>query len=215
MNLLKKGPDNSPPGLADQPGGGKTLNFMISTICLSLMAVMGYLNPDFNKTATAVKAEIKVVKDLNANTKSYIYYGLVSGKEVAATDAKTTNWDIAFSKTTITVNGGTAGPGKGGALIVEKPFDQITEAPKEGYKSDGDTGNAIPGGSGNSWYRYDMSVHAILPIVGRTLLIKTAEGKFAKVEIISYYKGAPEEVPTEESSYFTFRYALADAEGKF
>jgi hypothetical protein len=60
-----------------------------------------------------------------------------------------------------------------------------------------------------------MSVHAIMPIIGRTILVKTAEGKFAKVGIISYYKGAPEEVPTEESSYFTFRYAIADANGKF
>ncbi|KQS33324.1 hypothetical protein ASG33_04380 [Dyadobacter sp. Leaf189] len=160
-------------------------------------------------------AAIVVVKDLDANAKPYVYFSFASGKDVPASEAKTRNWDIAFSKTTIAVNGGTSGPGEGGAMVVEKPFTSLTEAPKEGYKSDSEAGYAIPGGSGNSWYKYDMGVHAILPIVGRTILLKTAEGKYAKIEIISYYKGAPEEVPTEESSYYTFRYVLADANGKF
>jgi hypothetical protein len=167
------------------------------------------------ETVSTSKAEIVVVKDLNANTKPYVYFSLVNGKDTPAENAKTTKWDLAFSKTTIAVNGGTSGPGQGGALVLEKPFDQVTEAPQDGYKTDGESGSAIPGGSGNSWYKYDMSVHAILPIVGRTIVVKTAEGKFAKVEIISYYKGAPEDVPTEESSYFTFRYSLADENGKF
>lgn len=156
-----------------------------------------------------------MIKDLNANTKSYIYFSLATGKEVPAADAKTKNWDIAFSKTTIATNSGTSGPGEGGAIVLEKPFDQVGEAPKDGYKTDGDAGFAIPGGSGNSWYKYDMSVHAILPIPGRTLLVKTANGKVAKVEIISYYKGAPEDAPTEESSYYTFRYTIAGEDGKF
>lgn len=166
-------------------------------------------------TIVAAKPEITVIKDLNANTKSYVYFSLATGKEVAPGDAKTKNWDIAFSKTTIATNGGTSGPGEGGAIVLEKPFDQVSEAPKDGYKTDGDAGFAIPGGSGNSWYKYDMSVHAILPIPGRTLLVKTAEGKIAKLEIISYYKGAPEDVPTEESSYYTFRYTIAGADGQF
>lgn len=161
------------------------------------------------------KPEIRVIKDLNANTKSYVYFSLATGKEVPAADAKSKNWDIAFSKTTIATNSGTSGPGEGGAIVLEKPFDLVSEAPKEGYKTDGDAGFAIPGGSGNSWYKYDMSVHAILPIPGRTLLVKTSDGKLAKVEIISYYKGAPEDVPTEESSYYTFRYTIAGEDGKF
>ncbi|WP_353721847.1 HmuY family protein [Dyadobacter sp. 676] len=167
------------------------------------------------QVSSPAKTEITVIKDLNANTKSYIYFSLVAGKEVPASDAKTKNWDIAFSKTTIATNSGTSGPGEGGAIVVEKPFDQINEAPKDGYKADSDAGFAIPGGSGNSWYRYDMSVHAILPIPRRTLLVKTADGQIAKIEIISYYKGAPEDVPTEESSYYTFRYTIAGKDGRF
>ena len=188
----------------------KTLLFSISLL------ISAFYMPETNpEVPSKSAAEIVVVKDLNANTKPYIYFSVATGKEVPAGDAKTTNWDIAFSKTTIAVNGGTSGPGQGGAIVIAKPFASVTESPKDGYKTDTDAGFAIPGGSGNSWYKYDMGVHAILPIVGRTILLKTAEGKFAKIEIISYYKGAPEDVPTEESSYYTFRYTLADAEGKY
>ena len=168
-----------------------------------------------HNSENSMKSEIIVVKDLNANTQPYAYFSLGGNKHIPASEAKTANWDIAFSKTTIAINGGTSGPGQGGALVVEQPFESITEAPKDAYKTDQDDTFAIPGGSGNSWYKYDMSVHAIRPIPGRTLLIKTSDGKYAKVQIISYYKGAPEELPTEESSYFTFRYVLADEDGKF
>lgn len=189
-------------------------SIILSAFALAAMPETAPVKTNAHYTVPA-KPEITVIKDLNANTKSYIYFSLASGQEVPAADAKTKNWDIAFSKTTIATNSGTSGPGEGGAIVLEKPFDQVNEAPKDGYKTDGDAGFAIPGGSGNSWYKYDMSVHAILPIPGRTLLIKTANGKFAKVEIISYYKGAPEDVPTEESSYYTFRYAIAGEDGKF
>ena len=196
---------------------------MLTSLIISISTLINPMNEKLISNSDGVpateqkvsKSDIIVIKDLNANTKPYIYFSLSTGKDVAAEDAKTTKWDLAFSKTTIAVNGGTSGPGKGGAQVIEQPFMLIKEAPKDGYKIDGESGSAIPGGSGNSWYKYDMSVHAILPIVGRTILVKTAEGKFAKVEIISYYKGAPEDVPTEESSYFTFRYAIADENGKF
>lgn len=167
------------------------------------------------KGETKAPQEIKVVKDLDGNTKPFVYFSLVDGAIVPAENAKTTKWDIAFSRTTIAVNGGTSGPGQGGALILEQPFDKVQEVSGTNYKTDGEGGYAIPGGSGNSWYSYDMRVHAIQPIAGRTLLIKTAEGKLVKLQIISYYKGAPEEIPTEESSFFTFRYSIADSNGKF
>ena len=200
---------------------------MLTSIIFSVSALINPVSPDAARIlpigasseiiSNPSKPEIKVIKDFNAATKpnTYNYFSLVTGAEVSQDDAKTNKWDLAFSGTTILVNGGTSGSGQGAAIVVEKPFDTIMEAPKEGYKTDGGSGNAIASGSGNSWYKYDMSVHAILPIVGRTIVVKTAEGKFAKIEFISYYKGAPEDVPTEESKYYTFRYVLADESGKF
>ncbi|MCE7065414.1 HmuY family protein [Dyadobacter sp. CY326] len=162
-----------------------------------------------------MSSEIIVINDLNANTQPYAYFSLAKGKDVSASEAKTVNWDIAFSKTTIAINSGSSGPGQAGALMVQQPFEAVLEAPKDGYRSDQESAFAIPGGSGNSWYKYDMTVHAIRPIGSVTLLIKTVDGRYAKVQIISYYKGAPEELPTEESSYLTFQYAFADENGNF
>lgn len=180
-----------------------------------------FIDNDFKANSEMISSqatpEIRVIKDFSAATKpnTYNYFSLITGSEVSQEEAKTNKWDIAFSGTTIIVNGGTSGSGKGAALVLEKPFDTVAEAPKDGYKTDEGSVNAIASGSGNSWYKYDMNVHAILPITGRTIIVKTAEGKFAKIEFISYYKGAPEDVPTEESKYYTFRYVLADENGSF
>jgi len=198
----------------------KSIIFSISTLMIPVMPEARDILPiktSLEIISNPAKPEIKVIKDFIAATKpnTYNYISLLTGAEVSQEDARTNKWDLAFSGTTILVNGGTSGPGKGAALILEKPFDTVSEAPKEGYKTDDGSGNAIASGSRNSWYKYDMNVHAILPITGRTVVVRTAEGKLVKIEFISYYKGAPEDVPTEESKYYTFRYALADESGKF
>jgi hypothetical protein len=164
---------------------------------------------------STLKSEIKVIKDLNANNTPYVYINLESGKEIGPDQAKSTEWDLAFSKTTIITNGGSSGPGAGSAQVIEKDFDQIMEIPTEGFEVDKENQLGIKSGSGASWYNYDLNSHAIIPIAGRTLLIKTATGRIVKLQIISYYKGAPEEIPTGESSFYTFRYSFADANGKF
>ena len=48
---------------------------------------------------------------------------------------------------------------------------------------------------------------------GRVLVVRTADGRYAKVSIQSYYKGAPAS-PTQasESGYYTFRYVFQPAE---
>jgi len=39
------------------------------------------------------------------------------------------------------------------------------------------------------------------------IFLKTAEGKYAKLEILSYHKGAPAApIPTSEARHYTFRY---------
>ena len=48
----------------------------------------------------------------------------------------------------------------------------------------------------------------VSPIAGRVIIVKTADGKFAKLEILSYYKNAPAtpNAMTDMARYFTFRY---------
>ncbi len=160
------------------------------------------------------KVSSNTVKDLDAS-ETYVYYNLSSNEIVPASDSASDKWDIAFYSTTILINSGTSGPGMGEAQVVELSFDEITEAPETGYAMDSESGNAVPKGSGNGWYNYNPSTHIVSPIPGRTIVLKTADGeKYAKVEILSYYKGAPANPTYEENGadgrVYTFRYSIQE-----
>ncbi len=108
------------------------------------------------------------------------------------------NWDVAFRTTTILVNGGVAAPGQpvrtgiGAAFIATGTFANITTAPEDSlFKQDNGSVNAIVTGSGNGWYNYSSVIHVVTPIAGKVIIIKTHDGKYAKMEILSYYKDAP------------------------
>ena len=145
------------------------------------------------------------------------YYSLVDNKEIASADAASTKWDIAFSSTKILVNSGTSGPGIGGAFVYVGLFDALKTIPADSSFAT-DNANAasfaIPLGSGKAWYTYDGMTTLVSPIAGRVLVIRTATGKFAKIEIISYYKGGvtlPASASVNDKlfkqRYYTFRYA--------
>ncbi|RZK22999.1 MAG: hypothetical protein EOO63_17975 [Hymenobacter sp.] len=141
--------------------------------------------------------------------KHYTFYSLVDGKEVAYTDSNSTKWDVAVNRTTIIINGGSSGPGQGGAQVLSKLFAEVTTAPTSGYAVDAVGAPAIPISTGNPdrWYTYNSSTNVVTPTAGRVLMIRTAAGKYAKMEILSYYQNAPT-APTSAnaSGYYTFRY---------
>ena len=145
------------------------------------------------------------------------YYSLVDNKIIASSDAASTKWDIAFSSTKITVNCGTSGPGIGGAFVFKGLFDDLKTLPVDStFATDNSNAAsfAIPLGSGRAWYTYDGLTTLVSPIAGRVLVIRTATGKFAKIEILSYYKGGvtlPASASVNDKlfkqRYYTFRYA--------
>ncbi|MBO9199174.1 MULTISPECIES: HmuY family protein [Niastella] len=179
--------------------------------------------------STPAPLEAKTVTDINANPADNggfsMYFNLTTGTSVPATDSATNKWDIAFKTTTIKVNSGTSGPGTASAQLVTTGFDDLIDAPENGYATDGATGFAIPAGTGNGWYSYTGAAasgpqHAILPIAGKTIVVKTVNGKYAKIQIVSYYKGNPN-VSTAEfadlakrplGGYYTIRY-MVQADG--
>ncbi|WP_428235965.1 HmuY family protein [Gracilimonas sp.] len=133
------------------------------------------------------------------------YFDLDTGEIVE--DSASSQWDIAFSGTAISANA----ENDGGIMALNIPFADVTEAPTEGYEE-----------SNTSWYTYTGNtppVHAVLPVDGLTLVVQTPEGKYAKVRMISYYKGNPDTSTQEfadtntrpESRYFTFEYAVQTA----
>lgn len=167
-----------------------------------------------------VTPDIKVVevKDLPANGPGLTYFRFSDSTIVTGSDTLTNKWDIAFRKTTIYTNSGTSGKGKGGAVVLTNTdFYELAEAPADGYKTDSTNAPAVPTGSGKGWYNYNSQSHIITPIPGVVLVIRTGDGKYSKVQILSYYKGAPETPSSSsQSGYYTFRYVYqSDGSRKF
>lgn len=158
----------------------------------------------------AASSEEMHVNDLaidSANSGIYTLYNLENGEIVPNSDSASDKWHIGFLSTNIIVNSGTSGPGNTQAQIVKGIYDELNFAPESGYKKDEGGTKAIPGGSGNGWYNYNEEKHVITPIPGRILCFKTTTGKYCKMEIQSYYKGAPAN-PTLDmpARFYTFRY---------
>jgi hypothetical protein len=145
----------------------------------------------------------------------YTFYSLEKNAIVANTDSATTKWDLAFNGTKILTNGGTSGTGLGGAFVQVGLFDELkTISADSVFKTDNAPASyAITYGSGKGWYTYDPIKNLITPLAGRVLVIKTASGKYAKVEVISYYKGgatlaatATDAEKISKQRYYTFRF---------
>jgi len=141
------------------------------------------------------------------------------------TTTSSTEWDIAFRGTSIIINGGVSlgttdepeRTGTGAAYIATGTFADIASVTSSQFVQDSDTGYAIPSGSGNGWYSYNPMANTIEPIPGRILVIRTRDNRYAKVEILSYYRDAPEvitpEIAADDLRYFTFNYAYQPNDG--
>ena len=150
-----------------------------------------------------------------------------SGKFVKFSFAKQTivtgdDWDVAFRATTILVNGGFSDgqdepsrTGLGGGYVTVGNYGSIKSADENLIEQDSETNKAIKLGSGSGWYNYDSQTHLITPIAGRTLVFKTHNGRYAKMQIISYYKDSPEtpNAFSSQSQYYTFNYTYQPNEG--
>ncbi|MCX6203645.1 MAG: HmuY family protein [Bacteroidetes bacterium] len=178
-------------------------------------------------TTPVVTVSTKVVKDLIADTVlgiaangmpysagKYTFYSIENNEIVPNTDSASAKWDLAFMSTRILTNGGTSGPALGGGFIFTGLFDDLKTISADSiFKTDNAPTYAITAGSGKGWYTYDQLTSLITPLAGRVLVIRTASGKYAKLEITSYYKGgvtlpvsASDAEKLTKQRYYNFRY---------
>ena len=110
------------------------------------------------------------------------------------------DWDLGFRRHHILVNGGDGFAGEGGAIALEGvAFDSLSLAPESGYLPS-TAGRDSTSPAFEDWYDYGFTSHLLEPRP-RVYAIRTADGRYAKLEIVSYY--CPEAV----SGCLTFRYA--------
>lgn len=146
------------------------------------------------------------------------------------TTTSETEWDIAFRGTNIIVNGGqsqgaTDEPERNAnaaAYIALDTFDGVTEVNTNLFVQDSQASLAIPAGSDNGWYNYSgfgnpnpADDNLITPLPGRILVFRTRDGRFAKVDILSYYQNNPMNPNgfSDVARYYTFNYVYQPNEG--
>jgi len=156
------------------------------------------------------------VEDLPADPErsgAFTYFSLRQNAVVDIANAQSNRWDLAFNATTILTNSGTSGPGQGGGMVMTGvDYDSLGELPADGWLTDADGAPAL---AQSSWYTYTGAdsnpPHAILSNPGVVLAVRTGDGRFAKVQIMSYYKGGAA-IPTgaegEASRFYTFRFVF-------
>jgi hypothetical protein len=200
-------------------------NFFLLTLVVSF----GILSckKDSDTTPQPVPLVAKTVSDLVADTilgiaasgqpygsGKYTFYSLENNAIVSGSDSATNKWDLGFRGTTIITNSGNSGPAQGGGFVFTGLFDDLKTIPSDStFKTDQPGALAITSGSNRGWYVYNGTANLITPIPGRVLVIRTASGKYAKVEILNYYKGgvtpattASDEDKLKKQRFYTFRY---------
>ncbi len=140
------------------------------------------------------------------NREAWVYFSFATGDVVEVEDAENSDaWDIGFQITKVKLNGGISGPGMGSVvMLTETTFEAVTAAPADGYKADTEDTLAIVPQSEKGWYIYTgPPTHWILPLEDRVFVIKAADGTFAKVQFVGYYKDNENK---EDSGFVTFEY---------
>jgi hypothetical protein len=164
-----------------------------------------------------------------AETKKYTLFNFRAGQIIPNADSASGSWDIGFRATSIIFNSGTSGPGTTAAQVVIGTFDEIREAPEGGYIQDNKTLGAsgfavlsspLPAGSTviNHWWQNTGSTTSTIvsPIAGRVIVVRTGDGKYVKMEILSYYENAPASPNNlvDKDRFYTFRYVYQPGESR-
>ena len=144
------------------------------------------------------------------------YFSFETKSEVPATSEKTEDWDLAFGGTSVSfmsgnngidaANYGAGNPTIGGILVLEKPFDEVTDVPADAdFKTAKDVVGMDKEGAFSTtigWYLYDFTglvkgdgsarkKHVVYAMPEkRTVIVRTAKGDYAKIKMISCYKDA-------------------------
>ena len=137
---------------------------------------------------------------------AWTYFSLAKGGVVEVADpANSMNWDLGFQRTKVKLNGGVSGPGKGRAvMLTDVGFNEVNEAPAGGYAADSEENLAIVAQSEKGWYIYlGPPNHWILPLENRVFVVQAADGTYAKLQFVGFYK---DNASKTDGGYITFEY---------
>jgi hypothetical protein len=199
------------------------LNLLLSLLILFFTSCEKSSNNDIVEETVITFVELNASQyDVN------ILDSLVTGKfeKFSFSEGDTVNhdnWDVAFSGTTIIVNGGDSysvnqpeRTGNSAVYIATGIMSDIRTVDLTKLEQDNASGPAIIddlGISEQGWASYDMSTHILSPIAGRILVFRTHDNKYAKMEIIYFYDSPnPQPLEGDYGGFYTFNYVYQSEE---
>jgi hypothetical protein len=181
--------------------------FLVSILLTVLVAC------DKTDTNPAIQSQSFEVNASGSTT--WKYFSFAKNDTITVTDPLTSNeWDLAFQRYRIRTNGGKAGSGMGSAANSYKKgqtgFDALTAVSDTStFFNDDNISIAVQQGYASylvnpklyTWFAIELAAQGtqIVP-TDYVYIVKTADGKFAKVWFKSYYSA------TNVSGYVTFQY---------
>lgn len=173
--------------------------------------------PEQEEELEGVEAEVTLSRETDYGDEDWIYFSFATGEEVAGVNAanyqSNSSWDIAFNRQNVRTNGGTSGTGSAEVKdLGEIDFDTVSQAPENDYTADttiqiienidtmpppmmSTTGSTVFVGG----ITFTGPPPAFTPN-NHIYCVKTADGKYAKIWLKSFYNDA------SESGYMTFKY---------
>lgn len=109
------------------------------------------------------------------------------------------DWDLAFRRFHVMVNGGPGFHGRGGAREIEVTvLDSLDAVPADGYATAVSARDSTSAAMAR-WYTYSWTSHLLMPRP-TVFAVRTADGRYAALEILGYY------CPGAEAGCLTMRY---------
>ena len=111
--------------------------FLVRALVAGMMALTTSCSKDDKKDEAPVKNGKEATVDASSGNE-WKYFSFSSGKEVSVASPTTSlDWDIAFNRYYVKLNGGASGSGKAEALKTDKTqWNDVKEAPTTGYTKD-------------------------------------------------------------------------------
>lgn len=166
---------------------------------LQLIGCSGSDDPVVEPVAQTVKTQAIDARDYS----KWVYFSFEKGAVVSIGDGQfqqSIDWDIAFHRNDVRINSGLSGPGNGGAQTAAvHELAQVTEAPQGGYVEDALKSIMVkfqlpvplfedqPASAEIDWLSVDTSnPPPKYTLHDKVFLVKTAQGKYAKLKFKSY-----------------------------
>jgi hypothetical protein len=126
---------------------------------------------------------------VNASSETkWVYFNLSQGKTLDIKDPTSLEWDLAFRRGKVITNGGATNKfGQGAVLNMgEMSFLDVLKVPRDQYVADSRNKTESENEELNSWYKYNFLTHK-LTARENVYALKSAKGKFAKIQFLSFY----------------------------